>query len=270
MSATIGLILDGPRGDNGFVDASVEAVRRVAEDGIDVQICEEPPRSIPPAWTAVLAHGSSLTEWALEAREPGRTVVLSDRPENSAELTGIHFIDWAWDEGYEALGMLAAAMPGAPVVTLVTGPDFPPQRRIAAAFVNAFQRAAPRRSVHCVSLGSFTDEAAAVRAFPGIVERSGRDGVVVSSAGRAGDRLCELAQSAGLTTFGFSALGAGHTAWVTSDIAGIVESVLRAVSAGQDLPGVVHCGLGSGFLSWSLAAVDATVEAGADDDAGAA
>lgn len=251
MSAVIGLVLDGPPGDDGFVDAGVEAARRASADGIAVEVRASPPASIPPSWMAVLAHGSSLTDWAIGARARGRTVVLSDRPEDIAELAGIHFIDWAWDEGYAALGSLAAELPGEPRVTLVTGPDFPPQRRIAAGFLAAFGEGADNRSVDRVSLGSFTDEAEAARVFPGILERSGPDGVVVSSAGRAGDRLCELAQANGLTTFGFSSRGDGHAAWVTSDIAGVLEHIIRTIAAGGELPRSLQCGFASGFLSWT-------------------
>lgn len=244
----IALALDGPPGDGSFVDSAVEAARGFTAAGATITALVEPDiDDIDPAWTAVLAHGSALTDWAHIVATTGTRTVLTDLPQSPLDLETIHYVDWAWDAGLANIARRILVQ-GGHIAALLTGPDFPPQQRIEASVLRVMaSEDAPMPSL--LRARSFADLDEVSELVAAVLGATKPGDHVISSAGPLGEHVSAQLRTKGRITHGITRRDVGHRWRVVSDVRGAVEQLLAGLVTEDPLPRVTRCDIASGLQS---------------------
>lgn len=247
MSWDLVMLLAGDPSGDPFAAAALEGATRLRHAGFDVDVRIGIVERLPDDAEAVFCHGIQF-EGAVRAAHIATRIIIGDLPADPLP-SGITAVDWCWAEAAALAGAVAPVI--ASRVGFVAGPPVPTQQRVLAAFTAA---AAPRVAVTAIHLPTFSDGPAGATAGRALVEQFGC-GVVAHSADAAGELAMDAARDAGAETFGFLSPREGDLAWISSDIAGVVDLLYRRAVSGQELPKVFAADVDSGFAGLEVTAL---------------
>ena len=249
----IGLVVPAAGGDQGWLDGAWEASRMWGADGFDPVVVVGSDTGAVECCDVLVLHGIQYLDDARRLAGGRRAVILSDvpaeyrsDPKSFVTPTGVTMIDWCWWLGAEHAGRAAAAEVAGPI-GFVAGPPVPTQQHAAAGFVRGVASVDPSRRVGVLYLSSFLAEDEGRDAGRLLVEQFGSE-LVAHSADAPGSEATRAARELGATTYGFLTPVGDDSASIRSAIAPVLDRLVRAALAGEDLPGVYECSWETGEI----------------------
>lgn len=260
ISARQARILFGVRGNNQD-GAWCEAAHRAAttvrlETGCHIEITDTLPRQLSCDWTAVVGHGAEFASELVELAEQASHInfVLTDYL--SSERPNVGCVDWQWDEGAFLAGVLASRLSTSGKVGILGGAACRTQYLAMAGFVRGASLECREVEILTALAGSFGDPERGFH-FANAFFDAGID-VLLHTADSTGRGAIRAAADRGRTMIGFlNRDDADHdcvAAVISTDVEGLVTSLLRRIVRGERLVGVTPAGHTSGRQRFNLAA----------------
>jgi basic membrane lipoprotein Med (substrate-binding protein (PBP1-ABC) superfamily) len=257
-TAPILLCVRGRVDDRGWCEAAHRAAAEISNCGRQVVIKEALPEQVNGQWSAIVGHGMEFAADILSAARanPDIPCALTDFVDlhETGSMANLCCIDWQWDEGAFLAGVMASQLSASGMVGVLGGTPCRTQHLAMVAFVNGARRERANVTVLTMQAGSFDDEDRGMRLAESMFDE-GVD-VLLHTADSTGRGAIRAAQRCGRTMIGFmNQDDLAHdcvAGFISTDVKGVVASLLEDITTDRFRPGVVKCGLASGKQKFDI------------------